>query len=244
MLHLSRSIANLLVASALCLSACKGEPPEAKEARLHLDKGEALFLQRDFAAAAVELEQALKLSPRLDLKVWEKAAFCYMKAGNTEKAAELLVKTIELKPDDATYKLERYRDLSSMYLQAQVLDKAEQWFLEVMKLDPKDDQSLAWLGEIAAIRGGARAAKAPVHPDRLDVALARYDQLIALTPAAPAPYINKRIVLTRYLGYLGEQVANAPDRAKMQARIDELKAAFSENNRKLGEVQKAARASR
>lgn len=236
---------------------CKEDPSEA-----HHRKAAELFKKDDFAAAAAEYEEALKLNPKLDQKVYEKAAFAYLKAQKFDKSAEILLKTLDFKKTDAE-KIDLYRNIAGMYLQgAQDGDKAEKYFNEALKLNPKDDQSIAWLAEIASIRGGARSMTAQIVPDQLQKAMDLYDKVIELTPASPTPYINKRIALTRYIENLikqkqaveadAETHKNDKDKATFddlkqqatdyQARIDELKPKLDELTKKLGEVQKAAKA--
>jgi len=230
--------------AAASFFACK--EPEPSPAIPHFTKGDQLFRANDFAAAAEEYAQALKLDPKQDTKTWEKAAFTYLKAGNHDKAGEYLLKGLETKPS-ADYKLETYKNLAGMFLQAGNLDQAEHWYGEVMKLDPKDDQSLTWLAEIASIRGGARSQKAPVSVPQLETAISRYDQVIVMTPATPTPYINKRIALIRYANHLNEQIEQTKDKdvqKKLQARVEELKVRLDVTTKKLSEVSKAARASR
>jgi len=237
-----KNIALLIAAASLCAPACQKPPTEAE---IHLAKGNELFAKSDFAGAGAALEQSLKLQPQQDVKVWEKAAFSYMKAGNTDKAAELLVKASENGPKEK--KLEALRNVAGMYLQAQQGDKAEQYFLEVMKLDPKDDQSLSWLAEIASIRGGARDMKAQALTPALEVAMGRYDQVIALTPKAPGPYVNKRIALIKYINHLIQQrdaMKNKKEVQILQAKIDQLKATLDETTRQLSEISKAAKAAK
>jgi tetratricopeptide (TPR) repeat protein len=236
------NLGRIAALSLLTLVACKKEPNPAE---IHLTKANDLFRAQSYAEAGAEYDQALQLDPKQDLKIWEKAAFSYMKGGNADKAADILMKTTEIKKD-AEYKLETLKNIAGIYHQAGNLEKADHWFSEVMKLDPKDEQSLGWLAEFSSIRGGARNNVGPVKPEHLEKAVERYDQLIALNPTAPGPYINKRIALGRLIGALGEQ-KNAPglsadDAQKLQARIDGFKTALEATNKQLGEVNKAARA--
>lgn len=241
----------LLFASLL---SCKEDP-----AAPLLKSANDSYAKKDYAKAGADFEEALKLNPKQDVKVYEKAAFSYMSAGNYDKATELLLKTLDFK-SDTKGKLDTYRNIAGMYLQtADNPKRAEEYFGKVLALDPKDDQSLTWLAEIAARRGGARDNEAEGVPADLDVALQRYDQLITLTPANPAPYINKRIVLVKYLTTLTKLKAVAEkdaeenkddqvthqdflDEAKRhQAKAEELKALMDETTKKLVEVSKAAK---
>ena len=258
------TVAKVLAAVALISLANAGcGKKEPTPAELRLAKGDELFRKADYAGAAAEYDESLKADPTQDVKIWEKGAFSYLKSGNLDKAEGLLLKTLGDKASNEK-KLERYKDLAGMYQQAGRLDKAEEYYGEVMKLDPKDDASLSWMAEIASIRGGARANKGPVKTDQLDLALARYDKVIAINPMAPAAYINQRIALARYIGYLGEQKqvaeADAADKkkkkdaasaaalqasaAKLQERMDELRVRLEATNKALGAANKAARAAK
>ena len=235
-----QAAALLLVASLSATTACKKEPTQAE---LHFAKGSALFRAQDYSGCAAELEQSLGLDPQQDQTVWDKCSFCYMKANKLDKAGDTLLKVAQLrtKPDD---KLVNFRNAAGMYLQGNLPEKAEPVFLEAMKLDPKDEASLAWLAEIASQRGGARRNDGVVKLDDLELALGRYDQLTTINPAAAGHYVNKRIVLGRLIGALDKQraFADAPTQAKLVARIDELKARLDETNKKMAEVMKAAKA--
>lgn len=244
-----------LFAVVLAFSACKGPEP-FDVARL---AGSELLKKQDFAGAAKEYERSLELKPDQDPNVWDRAAFAHMKAGNFDRAAELLMKSQDRRKDAAA-KLENLRNVAGMYLQqAKDLGNAEKYFQKAVELDPKDEQSLAWLAEIAAQRGGARAVQAEAEPQHLKVALERYDAVIALNPTKPDTFINKRIVLMKYLEFMKRQklsiladaeavktdkeaYASAQEHAvSTQARIDELEAALKDTTEKLVAAQKAAK---
>ena len=232
--------AALLAFASLCaVSACK---KELTQAELHFAKGSDLFRIQDYAGCAAELTQSLDLDPKQAQATWDKCAFCFMKAGKLDKAGDVLLKIAQLsaKPED---KLANYRNAAGMYLQGQFGDKAEPAFLEAMKLDPKDEASLAWLAEISAQRGGARKMEAPAKVEDLEIALGRYDQLIAINPASAGHYVNKRIALAKLIGGLDKQraTADAATKANLSARIDELKTKLEETNKKLSEAMKAAK---
>jgi tetratricopeptide (TPR) repeat protein len=249
----------LALTAALTLvtsSSCTKEPEPFEVARI---KAGDLLKKNEFEAAGAEYEKSLQLKPDQELVVWDRAAFAYMKGANYPKAAELLEKSLTRR--EAPGKLETLRNIAGMYLQqAQDPDNAEKFFQKALELDPKDDQSLSWLAEISSMRGGARSQTAPADGTQLTKALERYDAVIALVPAKPDAYINKRIVLVKYIDSLSKQrlsiLADAEAQKKdketydsmmeqaadTEARITELKAKLDETSKKLGEVQKAAKA--
>lgn len=231
-------------AVAALLVACQEDKPNP--ATPHLTKGDQHFRANEFAAAAGEYAEALKLDPKQDARFFEKIALAYMRSGNHDKTAEMLFKGLEMKATPE-YKVETYKNVAGMYLQAGNLDKAEHWYTEVSKLDPKDVESMTWLAEISSIRGGARSQQAPASPQHLETAVSRYDEVIAMTPAVPAPYINKRIALIKHANYVQEQRGKAHDKAeqeKLAALFDKLKGRLDDTTKKLGEVNKAARAAK
>lgn len=246
----------LALTALVFTAACTKDPEPADIARQ--EAGEH-FKKKEFAAAAAGYEKSLTLKPDQDLKVWDRCAAAYMEAGDYGKAAETLEKTLPRREGAA--KGETLRNVAGMYLQkAMDPENAEKWFQKALDLDPKDDQSLSWLAEISSQRGGARSMTAPADGTHLTKALERYDAVIAMVPAKPDAYINKRIVLVKYIDSLTKQklsiLADAENQKKdkeawdsmqeqatdTQKRIDELKGILDETSKKLGEVQKAAKA--
>ena len=207
--------------------------------------------------AAVRLIGSARPDRAGGAKAYELAAFARVKAGQFDEAAALLEKSIARNPDT---KLDGYRNIAGMYLQqANDLEGAEKYFMKALELEPKDEQSLSWLAEIASRRGGARLQGAAADTEQLKKALALYDQLIEMNPAKPDAYVNKRIALIKYIEQLGKQkesiLADAETQKSdkeayddlqqqavdTQARMDELKATLDETGKKLGEVMKAAK---
>lgn len=243
-----------LSAALLVLSSCK-EPEPFDVARI---AGSEALKKNDFAAAAKDYEKSLELKPDQDAKVWDRAAFANMKAGNLNRAAELLEKSLERRPEQSA-KLETLRNIALMYKEAQDPEGAEKYFQKAIALDPKDEQSLGWLAFISSSRGGAQSGTAEAQPEHLKIALERYDAVIALNPAKADGYVNKRIVLIKYIDFLTRQklsiladaesqkadkeaYADAQEQATdTQTRIDELKAMMEATTKTLGEVNKAAK---
>ena len=81
-----------------------------------------------------------------------KSAFALVQIKNYDKAGEQLLKTVELEGTPAG-KVDAYTNLAGMYLQsAGNPEKAEAYFAEALKLDPKNEQTLMWLAEVASER--------------------------------------------------------------------------------------------
>ncbi len=248
-------VALLIGALALAgTTACSKEPDQAQ---IHRDAANALLQDGKWNEAAQEYAKSLEADPKQE-KMWERKAYCHMQAGALEDAEAALLKMLELKTEPAA-KAEVYRNIAGMYMQKTVMDKAEKYFLEASKVDPKDAMSLQWLGEIYSQRGGARDMKAPAVPESLQKALDYYDKAIAINPNEPALYLNKRIVMGKYMEdarqkkVAAEQAAvdagadkekaeaAKAEAAQHQAKMDEFKKQFEEMTKKLVEVQKAAK---
>ncbi len=230
------------------LVACR---PDA--ATLHRTQGDDLMRQSDFGGAAAEYAKSLALDQKQE-KVWEKLAFCRVKAGEKELAAEALVKVAHLKAADAQ-KAEVFRNAAGIFLQGPDRAGAERYLLEAVRLDPSDEASLTWLGELASEKGGARLQDQTAVPEELDKALGYYGRLIELRPDGTAAHANRRIVLVKYLGHLAEEKlredsrgrsgrgARAPPEARERiARIDAKSSALQrmldETNAKLAPKRK------
>lgn len=240
-----------LLIPALLLAACTEDP--ADQAR---QAGNVLFKKGEYDKAGAEYEKALSLDKKPEVKGYETAAFAYMKAGDLTKASELLLKTIDMKPDTEG-KLEVYRNITGMYLTANRGAEAEKYFDEILKLAPKDPSAMGWLAEIASDRGGARNAMKPAVPAELDKALEWYAKVLEVTPDDVGPWVNRRIIYMKYADYyVGLKVqaeadaeSNKDDKetaadfkqqaADAQAKADEMQKLLAEANAKIGELNKA-----
>jgi tetratricopeptide (TPR) repeat protein len=238
----------LALVSALLLAACKQDP-----AVTHREAGDDLLRKSDFSGAAAEYAQSIALDPK-QANVWERLAFCRVKTGEKDLAAEGLVKLADLKPESAQ-KAEVLRNAAGIYLQGPDRAKAERYLLEAVRLDPNDEASLTWLGELASEKGGARLDIATAVPAELEEALGYYDRLIALRPDGGAAYANRRIVCVKYIGWLadersreetrlrrgGKDAAEAREHlARIEAKSAELRRIYEESNAKLAGLKKAA----
>src|SRR5258708_20227617 len=104
-------------------------------------------------------------------KLLEKEAYAYMKAGDTDKAAAVLLKTMESKTDPKE-RVELLHTIANIYVEKGPPEKVEQYYLEPLKIDPRDLDALAWLGEVPSQQGAARTAKAGAVPKYLDPPIA------------------------------------------------------------------------
>lgn len=244
-----------LVIGALALtSACTKEPDIAKE---HRAKGTKLYNQREYSKAAEEYGLSLKANPKQELAVdvIKAKAFAHVQANEIDNAAETTLMLLDYRATPAE-KAEVYRDVASVYMKGSI-DKAEQYLNKALEIDPKDEFSLGWIAEIYAQKGGARAMAAPAVPEHLDKALTYYDKVLALNPNSANTYLNKRVVMAKYMDYEQkakeakekEAIDNAKDKqiveeakasaAAHQARIDEFKQKFDEMTQKFSEATKA-----
>lgn len=244
----------LTLAALALLAACKRDP-----SIVHREAGDDRMASSDFAGAAAEYAQSLAAAPAQP-QIWDKLAFARLKAGDRDGAAEALAKHGELETVPAR-KAEAFRNAAGIYLQTPDADKAERYLLEAVRVDPTDEASLSWLGELASVRGGARVQVGPVVPAELDAAIACYGRVIAIRPDNRAAHANRRIAIAKYLPALDEEraaqaarlrragkdaaaAADAKDRiAKAEARTAELQKLLAESNAALSTTRKATAAS-
>lgn len=220
----------------------------------HRKQGDELLQRSDFGGAAAEYAKSLALDPKQE-KIWEKLAFCRVKTGESEAAAEALAKVAEFRPVPAQ-KAEVFRNAAGIFLQGPDRMKAERYLVETVRLDPADEGSLGWLAELAAEKGGARVDLAPAVPEELDSAIGYYNRLIELRPEGKAAHANRRLVLVKYLNHLAEErhreetalakrkrdAAAAEEARARISRIDaksaELRQLLDESEAKLGGKRK------
>jgi tetratricopeptide (TPR) repeat protein len=271
--------------------ACSEKPDPAKEARAkatnHLNK-------KEFKLAVEQYELAAKADPASE-KTWREKAFAHQQIGEHDKAAESLMKYVEVTkdpnvnkdelyrviadefrqagmPDEAEKalmkvmetiqttdkKAELYRIIADTFLKSGNLDQAEARFNEALKLNPKDEASLGWLAAIYAKRGGTENKDAAAVPEHLEKAISYLDQVIALNPDYPFTYINKRIVMAKYMMHEQQMMKIAQlestetknkkkkeealaRAAAHQKKAEEYQAQFQELTAKFTEAQKKAK---
>jgi len=160
-----------------------------------------------WATAATEYGLAAQANPK-DRKIWELKANAHIRLDQLQEAAESLKKSAEYAPEPAA-KAEIYRQIAGMYVDQKQFSEAEKAFSDALKFNPKDEDSLSWLGELASARGGARSMTDRPDPVMLMKAVGYYDKVIALNPENLFAYVNKRIALTKYVLVEEEEKAQA-----------------------------------
>ena len=210
------------LSASLVLTACsKQDDPAA----VHRALGNEHARKLDWAAAATEYGLSVQANPR-DRKVWELKANAHLRLGQMREAAESLAKPAEY-TSDPNEKAEAYRLVAGMYVEQKEFLEAEKAFLEALKFDPRDENSLSWLGELASVRGGARKMTDPPDPVWLTKAVAYYDKVISVNPENLFAYVNKRIALTKYI-VLEEQESALATRLIQLERKDASKVAAAQ----------------
>ncbi len=172
--------------------------------------------------------------------MWEQKAYAHMQLKEYDQVEAAMDKLAEFKKEPAK-KAQVLRNVGGMYMQAGDSEKAEKAFLKAVAVDPTDDQSLTWLGEIYSQRGGARST-APADPSALKKALEYYDKIIAIKPDLPSSYINERIVCVKLADYEQKQkdaaLKDAADAKKDPAKLQELQAAAADHQARLDQLKK------
>jgi tetratricopeptide (TPR) repeat protein len=172
--------------------------------------------------------------------MYQVAAEEFRKAGKVEEAEQALLKVMATK-QDPDEKAALYRIIADQYRQSGNLDAAEAKFNEALKLNPKDEASLGWLAAIYSKRGGTENPQATPVPEHLQKAIAYLDQVIELNPDYPFTYINKRIVMAKYLQYETQAQATAEAEAhtiKNKAKAAEAMAQAAEHQKKAEDYKK------
>ena len=242
-----------LLAATLALGACSSGPDTATVER---QAGDDLFKKQEFVQAAAAYQRSLEANPKQE-KVYERMAAALMRAEKRDEAAQALVKTLEFKKD-AAQKAEVYRNAAGVFLQSAERDKAKPYLQEALKLEPKDEASVSWLGELAAFRGGARSNEMPAVAEDLDEALVWYGKLTELKPESRPAWAHKRVVLVKYTNLMIERQKAALESARQKRgadreeararaagfgqRAEAMKKQVEEIDRKLAELKKAQQA--
>jgi len=164
----------------------------------------------------------------------------FRQAGKPEDAEKAMLKVMDTKstPEE---KADLWHVIADQYRQAGNLDAAEAKFNEALKLNPRDESSLGWLAAIYSKRGGTESAQATAVPEHLNKAIAYLDQVVELNPDYPFTYINKRIVMAKYIQYEQQQQTALEAEArtlKNKAKSAETMAQAAEHLKKAQEYQK------
>ena len=248
-----KAIRRFALLAALVSSAFAGCKPDL--AAQHRDKANEFANQSQWKQAAEEYGASLQADPSQG-ELWEQKAYAHLQLKEYDQVQAAML-TLADSRTDPPKKAAVYRNIGGMWVQQGMGDKAEPFFLKAAQIDPKDDQTLNWLAEIYAQRGGARAQAAPAKPEALDKALEYLDKVVALKPNETAGYVNKRIALMKYMEYDQAQkndaqkdAAQEKDAARVkelqtkgdaaQAHLDKIKKQFDEVNQKIGELAKQA----
>jgi tetratricopeptide (TPR) repeat protein len=227
-----RKLVLLGAAAALALATgCKPDP-----ATEHREKALSFANQSQWKEAIDEYALSLQADPKQE-KLWEEKAYAHMQLQENEPFEQAMVKLAELKTDNVK-KSEIYRNIGGVFVQKGLGDEAEKNFMKAVELNPKDDQSLGWIAEIWAQRGGARAMGVPAKPEALDKALEYTDKVIALKPNETAGYINKRIALTKYIDYWQQQKAAADKDAVAEKDKEKRKEHLARGDVALPQIEK------
>jgi tetratricopeptide (TPR) repeat protein len=241
-----KAIRRFALFAALASSTLAGCKPDLAEQ--HREKANEFANQSHWKEAAEEYGASLQADPSQG-ELWEQKAYAHLQLKQYDEVEKAMLKLADARTDPAK-KAAVYRNIGGMWVQQGMGDKAEPFFL-------KADQTLNWLAEIYAQRGGARAQAAPAKPEALDKALEYLDKVVALKPTESAGYVNKRIALMKYMEYDQLQKAEAlkdaaqeKDAARqkelqakgdsVQAHLDKIKRQFDDVNQKLTELAKQA----
>jgi len=212
-----KTIALVAGLALIALTGCKQDP-----AVQHRSQGDALFRKGKFSEAAAEYGLSLQADPKQE-KLWEKKAYAHMQAKELDQADEAYLKKLD-GVTDPDAKAEIYRNLANAYLKPGPLQRSEKYFLEALKLNPKDETALSWLGEIYSQLGGARKAADPAVPMHLEKAIGYYDQWLAVNPKALFAYVNKRIALAKWINSENDEVTAATKEAEQFKKSDKTRA--------------------
>jgi tetratricopeptide (TPR) repeat protein len=216
--------------------------PDEEKKDDHLVKAEDLLAQKKFKEATPEYDASLAANPKQSVAVYKEAAYAHVQMRDFDKGAEILLKTVDMESTPAG-KVDALTNVAGIYLQSALKpDKAQPYFEQALKIDPKSEQTLNWLGEVASQLGGARQQDAIAVPEQLDKAIGYYDQILALNPKRVDAWAAKRIALVKYIDAVdgkGTAVGPTLDSAARKAKSEKLRAMLTETNQKMGELNKA-----
>jgi Flp pilus assembly protein TadD len=144
------------------------EDPKMKEAQAAIDRGDALFRDRNAAAARAEYEKALPLLEGVNRRiVMKRIASCRMVEGDDAGAVEMLKSVLAEAPDDA--------DALRLVVDRLIVLKRDAEAAEYMARMP---QGAAGLDPNTLLNMGINL----YNDNQLEQALAKFEQVIALRP--------------------------------------------------------------
>lgn len=148
---------------------CSEKPDPAKEARAkatnHLNK-------KEFKLAVEQYELAAQADPTSE-KTWKEKAFAHQQIGEHQKAAEALVKYLELTKDPNVKPDEMYRVIADEFRQAGQTEEAEKALVKVMETK-KTDAEKAEIWRVIADQY--------LKSGNLDAAEAKFNEALKLNP--------------------------------------------------------------
>jgi tetratricopeptide (TPR) repeat protein len=161
----------VLMSAALLLSSCARNPQKAR-AR-YLASGQDYMKKGQFASAAIQFRNALKVDPRF-VDGYYQLAQAYLAQQDWNGAYTSLAKAIELDPNRMDARLERGR----LYLAARQYDKAGEEANFILKQDPKNVGAYQLLGATL------------VGEQKLEQASAAFLKVTELLPNDSSGYVN------------------------------------------------------
>ncbi|MGB2662389.1 MAG: tetratricopeptide repeat protein [Candidatus Acidiferrum sp.] len=165
----------LLLAAVLLLDCCAKDPERAKAKYLAL--GQGYMKKGQFASAAIEFRNALRIDPRF-VDAYYQLAQADLAQREWVGAYAALEKAVELDPSLLDARLDRGR----LYLASREFDEAEAEAQYILRQEPNNVSASQLLG--AALIG----------KQNNDKALAAFSRVVALRPDDPNAYVNLALV--------------------------------------------------
>ncbi len=190
------------------------------DAGAHLGLGALLLARKEASAAAVELREALRLSPE-DPQALNNLGAALKTEGRAPESLEYFEQALRLRSDYANARF----NLASTLSELGRYDEAAQHFRALLEAVPGDRETRAQL--IAALVAAGNSA---MSESRLAAAAESYRELVALEPANPDYRNNFGIILARTGDVAGaiaqfEAALRAdPSHAAARRNLDRLRA--------------------
>lgn len=165
----------LVMSAALLLGGCAGDPQKAKVK--YLASGQKYMKKGQYASAAIEYRNALKLDPRYT-DAYYQLAQAALAQHDWQGAYGSLAKAIELDPNRLDARLDRGR----LYLAARQFNQAEEEANFLLEHDPKNAGAYQLLGATL------------ISERKPDAALAAFTKVLELNPNDASTYVNMALV--------------------------------------------------